>query len=648
MLIPVDASISILSFSKMEDDMQEMQRLRLSQQNRSRVMAPAKPDILPSTANMESFEVETREMAQMMGFSGFGKKARTFDLEAMFEQTRRTAIERTQKIKDEQLTKAGSSSDSDSDDEVIGPLPPDQSKDAADKSTSNIPESGPNAQEVDESSSEEDNNDPSAEMRIPTSHEITLEHGSKTVMALALDPSGARLITGSVDFEIRFWDFAGMDSSLRSFRTLTPCESHAMRNLQYSITGDSILVISGNCQAKILDRDGFEKMECIKGDQYITDMANTKGHIAMLNSGCWHPKEKEEFMTCSNDGTLRLWKVDDPKKHKNVIKPRAQGGLRAIPIGCCYSRDGQLVAAGCNDGSIQMWDHRKNFVNTAQLLRTAHTKGTDTSSVTFSHQGSLFATRGGDDTMKLWDMRSFKSPVFEKKDICNRFQMTDCLFSLDDRVLVTGTSTTKTDTFGKLVIVEAATFKTVSAINVTNSSVVRCLWHPKLNQIITGCGNGVAKVFYSPEFSHRGAKLCVVKSRRKVAHVEMTSQQQIITPHALPLFREERARSTKKRMEKDRKDPLKSRRPELPVTGPGQGGRIAAAGSTLSSHIIRNLGLKKRVDDDQDPREAILKFAQDAADNPYWISPAYSTTQPKPIFQKVEEDGESAAKKQKT
>lgn len=34
----------------------------------------------------------------------------------------------------------------------------------------------------------------------------------------------------------------------------------------------------------------------------------------------------------------------------------------------------------------------------------------------------------------------------------------------------------------------------------------------------------------------------------------------------------------------------------------------------------------------QDPREAILKYAKDAAENPYWIAPAYSKTQPKPIF----------------
>lgn len=52
--------------------------------------------------------------------------------------------------------------------------------------------------------------------------------------------------------------------------------SHQIKSLQYSVTGDVILVVSGNAQAKVLDRDGFNVMECIKGDQYIVDMANTK------------------------------------------------------------------------------------------------------------------------------------------------------------------------------------------------------------------------------------------------------------------------------------------------------------------------------------------------------------------------------------
>lgn len=52
--------------------------------------------------------------------------------------------------------------------------------------------------------------------------------------------------------------------------------SHQIRQLQYSSTGDTILVVAGNAKAKVLDRDGFEKFECMKGDPYITDMSNTK------------------------------------------------------------------------------------------------------------------------------------------------------------------------------------------------------------------------------------------------------------------------------------------------------------------------------------------------------------------------------------
>lgn len=37
--------------------------------------------------------------------------------------------------------------------------------------------------------------------------------------------------------------------------------------------------------------------------------------------------------------------------------------------------------------------------------------------------------------------------------------------------------------------------------------VVRCLWHPKLNQIMVGTGNGLAKVYYDPVKSHRYAAL---------------------------------------------------------------------------------------------------------------------------------------------
>ncbi|KAF8794259.1 WD repeat-containing protein 70-like [Argiope bruennichi] len=648
----------------MEDDIEEMNKLRQIRNRRYRNKADTTNDDSenePSLNEIPDDPGPDKDIASLMGFASFGKKARTFDFDALFEQTRRAAKEKYDSNKDkvlasdsaevEQNTKTiesnSSASDSSSEEssdseEEIGPPIPENIINSNDDTKS----------KVDDDKDSESEDEPSTLMNdryksIPASHEVILEHGDKTVSAISLDPNGARLISGGYDFDVKFWDFAGMDVSLQSFRCLRPCESHQIKNIEYSITGDAILIVSGNSQAKILDRDGFELSECPKGDQYISDMAKTKGHCAMLNDGCWHPRIKEEFLTCSNDGSLRIWLMDEKVQQKNVIKPRQQGGLRAIPISCRYSRDGQLVAAACQDGSIQMWDHRKHFVNTCLLMRNAHDKGTDTSSLAFSYDNHYVASRGGDDTLKLWDLRNFKQPVNVAYSLFNRYPMTDCSFSPDDSFIFTGVSLRKNETKGKLIFLNRNTFQTAYELEVGDSDVVRSIWHPKLNQIIASTKSGIVKVYYSPELSERGAKLCVVKTKHKAKHTEMICEQQIITPHALPMFRVDRPKSTKKQMEKDRKDPLKSQRPDLPVTGPGQGGRIASAGNTLSSFIVRNLGLKKKVDDTLDPREAILKYAKDAEENPYWVTPAYSKTQPKPVFLNEEKSDEPPNKQRK-
>lgn len=51
---------------------------------------------------------------------------------------------------------------------------------------------------------------------------------------------------------------------------------------------------------------------------YIHDLKNTKGHISGLTCGEWHPKTKETILTSSEDGSLRLWDVNDFKSQKQV------------------------------------------------------------------------------------------------------------------------------------------------------------------------------------------------------------------------------------------------------------------------------------------------------------------------------------------
>ena len=609
---------------------------------------------------------ETLDMEAVMGFKGFGNgkaakqaehKPKAFDLSSILEEAKRKAQERnaTNNAKLEEEAKE------DAEGWVGPPIPKNDPKPSSSstqkrrvtgetKTEESGATKGNDKDEDDEdnlSEEDEEEEEETLQSRIPNSHEVQLNHGVKAVSALAIDPSGSRLVSGAIDYEVKFWDFAGMDSSMKSFRSIKPCESHVIRSLEYSSTGDKILVVPGSSQAKVLDRDGHEQFECVKGDPYVVDIRRNKGHVGALTSGCWHPKIKDEFLTASTDGSLRIWlTAGRGRKSESSIKCKSQGGLKTTPTACTFSRDGLLVCAACEDGSIQMWDHRKAFVNVAMMLRDAHQKGSVTSSIAYGYDNRHLATRGGDDTLKLWDIRNFKKPVHVASNLFSRFEMTECSFSPDDKMVITGTSMDRGDTSGKLLFFEKDTFDKVSEMEIGNSHVIKALWHPKLNQMMIGSGDGIVRLYFDPERSLNGAKLCIGKTKTKAKTTQYMATQQIITPYSLPMFRQEKQKSTRKQAEKARRDPVKSKRPDLPMGMKGTGGRVATGGSTLHSFMAKQISVKNK-DDHIDPRERILRHAKESAENPYWIDPAYKNSG-KNVFQKSTESDEPAEKKTRT
>ena len=78
----------------------------------------------------------------------------------------------------------------------------------------------------------------------------------------------------------------------------------------------------------------------------------------------------------------------------------------------------------------------------------------------------------------------------------------------------------------------------------------------------------------------------------------------------------------KRKREKARADLKLSRKPEPPLPNKGAGGRVGV-GSSLGSYMRKIAALEKVTGKDVDPREALLKYAKAAADNPYWVAPAY-------------------------
>ena len=57
---------------------------------------------------------------------------------------------------------------------------------------------------------------------------------NKVISALALDPSGARVVSGSHDYDCKLWDFGGMDYRCKPFKSWEPAGSYYVSVFSYS------------------------------------------------------------------------------------------------------------------------------------------------------------------------------------------------------------------------------------------------------------------------------------------------------------------------------------------------------------------------------------------------------------------------------
>ena len=70
-------------------------------------------------------------------------------------------------------------------------------------------------------------------------------------------------------------------------------------------SGEQFLVATGSTRAKLFNRDGREVAHYAKGDMYLVDLKNTKGHVTSLTQAWFNPTTKAQFLTSSLDGQYR-------------------------------------------------------------------------------------------------------------------------------------------------------------------------------------------------------------------------------------------------------------------------------------------------------------------------------------------------------
>lgn len=563
----------------------------------------------------EEFEIEQPELAEdnpMRAFlpTSFGKKSKEADIAAQIDRSRRT----TEKGK---------------------PSPHEEVKDVGYKAGGSKSDSDDDSDDSDDESSEDDD----VEDEYPVSHELVLKTHDRTVTSVSLDPAGSRLATGSLDGTIKLHDFASMTpTTLHAFRSVDPweakssamaAESHPINLVQFNpLSGGVFLCVSAHPQAKILSRDGEVLTEFVKGDMYLRDMHNTKGHVSEITTGAWHPGDKNLCATAGTDSTLRIWDINNKRSQKEVIvfKSKAAGAagrtrMTAVAWGSPAQGGNNVLVAAALDGSLVMYSGNGPFARPTAEIREAHKPDTWTGGVDISADGRMVVTRGGDGLIKLWDTRKFKAPLVsvEHPSTSDRFGMTNIKYSPNSTNIITGSVS------GHLHILNPGNLKPEHVTPITPGvPLVVVDWHSKLNQIVTGSANAETHVLYNPTISHRGAVDVMSKAPKK-RHIDdnpaLTMDQtlglsgdSIITPGALTA----QQRKGKGGVTASGKS-LDPRRPQVQQITPFM------RSQPDEKHIEENIPLSKMLH--EDPREALLKYADVAKKDPLFTN-AWKETQP--------------------
>ncbi|RYP71658.1 hypothetical protein DL771_004609 [Monosporascus sp. 5C6A] len=507
----------------------------------------------------------------------------------------------------------------------------------------------------DSNDSSDDSDSDDDEDQYPTSHEMVIKTHDRAVTTVSLDPAGGRFVSGSIDCTVKLHDFASMTpTTIRAFKSVDPwhtklsaanSETHPIHRVQFShLAGGVFLCISAHPQAKIMSRDGDILTEFVKGDMYLRDMHNTKGHVSEITTGTWHPTDKNLCVTAGTDSTLRIWDINNKRSQKEVLvfKSKAPGAagrtrMTAVAWGTPAQGSNNVLVSAALDGTLVMWSGNGPFTRPAAEIREAHTPNTWTGGIDISSDGRMVVTRGGDDLIKLWDTRKFKEPLVTVKhqSTSDHYPTTNIRYAPNSTSIITGSAN------GHLHILNPGNLQPEYTTPVTEGSpLITVDWHPKINQIITGSANGEMRVLYNPTMSTRGA-VDVMSRAPKKRHLddnpEFTTDQSlglsgdsIITPGALPTSRKAGVTASGRS-----KDP---RRPQVPQQTPFM------RSQPDEKHISENIPLSRMLH--EDPREALLKYADVAKKDPMFTK-AWKGTQPVTQYAELsdEEEDEGPDKK---
>jgi WD40 repeat protein len=195
-----------------------------------------------------------------------------------------------------------------------------------------------------------------------------------------------------------------------------------------------------------------------------------EGHTGQVR-GVIHLTGGQRIMTCSWDGSLRVW---DLQTGKQIASDWRDGRRRLYAV--ALSPDGKKVASGSGDGVVRLWD-----VDTGKVISKWVGRMNEVLSVCWNRDGGQVVSGSyGDGTVRVWDVESGKIVLAIETGLSGVWAV---IYSPDTTMIATGG-------YGEEESFKIWDAKTGKLLANLNTDEVTCLaWTADGKTLISGLGD---------------------------------------------------------------------------------------------------------------------------------------------------------------
>jgi WD40 repeat protein len=241
----------------------------------------------------------------------------------------------------------------------------------------------------------------------------TLSGHSSWVTSIVFSADGQRLVSGSWDRSVKFWDVS-------SGHEVSTVDDGAKRIEALAFSRDGRWVAGENADNDVTlwNAASGQQVRTLRGRHGSGDLRN-----AWVYSIAFSP-DGRCLASGVDDKTVRLWNVETGSRIRDLVSdPRSVTYI-------AFSPDGHWLASGADLKSIGVWN-----VATGHLEKTLEGHSKDVLAVAFSPDGRLIASAAADKTVRLWNLATGK----EVRILAgHRSRVTCVAFSADGRWLASG------------------------------------------------------------------------------------------------------------------------------------------------------------------------------------------------------------------